>query len=222
MIELLAVIAIIAVLAALLAPLLGNMIDRSVATVATNRLKQTYVAFQNYAAENDGNLPAAGGMPDVPGEETKSWTMRLQPYADGRPFTGWQVPQQFSECFVCPVWAKTDIYKSEPWQTGFAMNYRLARPDVPVSSVDAGTPRRQAGISSGASKKILVAPGTGWGVEFQRFNKSYLNRGFNGPKRYGNKNPNAPQAQQKGYGLYLFLDGHVEQLNPDQLDPFFL
>lgn len=222
LIEMLVVIAIIAVLAALSFPILSKTQQRGLAVKATSRLQQTFVAFQGYAADNNGNLPAAGGMPDVPGEASGNWVMRIQPYADGRPFSGWKVPGQLAECFVCPVWQQTTTYKNALWNTGFGMNYRLGRPDSPVASTDTATQRKQVSVVKNASRKILVAPSDGWGVQFQVFNKNYKNKGFLGPKRYGNSNPSAAAAQQKGFGIYLFVDGHVQQLTPEELDPFFL
>ena len=218
--EVLIVIVIIGALASLLFPLVSSMRRKADASTASSRLRQIRAAFEGYAADNNSRLPAAGGMPDVPGEANGTWVSRLQPYADGRPFTGFS-PDELSECFVCPVWARTADYDNAPWNTGFAMNYRLARPEQPVSSLDTSTPRRQAVVAGDSARKILIAPNVGWGVQFQRYSKAYMNTGFRGARRYGNKDPDAPIAEQDGFGLYLFLDGHVRQLKPAELEPFF-
>jgi prepilin-type N-terminal cleavage/methylation domain-containing protein len=57
LIEILVVIAIISILAALLFPVLSSAKNRSKQIGCANNLKQVALAFQMYAADNDGRLP---------------------------------------------------------------------------------------------------------------------------------------------------------------------
>ncbi len=72
MIELLLVIAIIAILAALLLPVLATAQAKAKRTTCLNNLKEAALAFQMYAADNDGKLAENYPMPT---QTHNSWVM---------------------------------------------------------------------------------------------------------------------------------------------------
>lgn len=101
LIELLVVIAIIAILAAILFPVFANARQRAQNTRCINNLKQLATGMIMYADDNNGRMPAAGGVNGVP---ESNWCGSMGPSAWAFPERGQINPYvKTSELFLCPM-----------------------------------------------------------------------------------------------------------------------
>ena len=215
LIELLTVIAIIGILAGILIPVVGRVRESAKNSACLSNLRQIGTAFHLHATDRGGTFPPSQRANSDIYPAGSIWTIEIHPYLEGRdiaPNGGIPTPQEWlagtSAAIVCPSHLNTDAYESAPWMTGYAMNYRLYSPDVPLSNTDNGvaTTWNLGSIemsSVPASRKILVADHHAFQFEVTQFGK--LNphiaalRLF---KRHGGGNSSN----------YLFVDGSVRSI----------
>lgn len=85
LVELLTVLAIVVILVALLLPMLGRMRAEAKTAACQSNLRQMGVAFNTYAADNRGLLPAVSKRADLDtslgsGNELGHWQVEISPY----------------------------------------------------------------------------------------------------------------------------------------------
>lgn len=206
LVELLAVIAIVAVLMALIFPLLGKMVERSLQAKCAANLKNIYVAWGSYAADNAGRLaPAVTGQ--GPWYEDY-WTKSLGPYLGFSKTLGGNGDAFVGTVAFCPG-NKGKPYHTEQYS---ALSYI---PNGLIGGVfDSGGqliarlktwPNRvPVALTIGAidqpSKRMLFASAE------DNMLRSYMDANNPGPYLATHFN---------GGGNILFADGHVELYKPD-------
>jgi len=116
LVELLVVIVIIAVLAAILLPVVGRMTMKSYETKCLAGLRQHSLAFNLYAADNDGYLPA--GAPEGPIQSW--WLFSLKPY-----FTNAVNDDILGKSILDPYYYKLINEANSWWRPGWGMNVRM-------------------------------------------------------------------------------------------------
>lgn len=217
LVELLVVVTIIGILIALVIPGVGAIREKSDRVKCASNLRQIGIALQNYAGENNGELPPAKDN-RYPGDG-RVWFQALEPYVGKNAFD-----PKSSASLVCPEWRK--IYNSDPayanrpatdWdRTGYGMSYRM------VGSPTKGWP---FGGTQGpefvfrilmlneVSKTIVVTDNVSWnwGVHSANYASGQHFNPANGRKR----------GLRHGKGAnYLFGDSHVEFLTKESIAPF--
>lgn len=212
LVELLAVIAIIAIVAAIAFPVVQAVQQRSATAKCSSNMRQVGVAMLAYAADNNGILPP----PQNP-DTGKVWFEAITPYLSPDAFD----PKK-PNSLICPVWR-------EIWRTKFssapASDWR--RVGMGMSIVMVGSPTKgwpdpgapdpkrltRAVEIAKNSQAIMVAEENSWswGIHAQNYLTSSYFKPSSGQER-GNRH---------GKGAnFLFVDGHVELLNQDNILPY--
>lgn len=228
--ELLIVVAIIGILSALLLPVVGAMTKRAALAKSSSNLHQIGVAFQMYAGDNDGRIPATENKdpnyivgPEW-GDSNPWWSQLLSRYVGGKDFPRrWEIPDEpFTDPYYRLLVGKS---QSPGWRGGYSMNDRvnLVRNEN-FGRWNANSSRYvQYRLANIRGDSVLVtmsysegfAPKDDGTIEDERFSQ-----GITTPvphnKRIG--------ANNKGVGgksaLYLFADGSVKNLVPDDAKEF--
>lgn len=230
LIELLAVLAIIAILATLLVPVGSSMFRNAQVAKSTSNLKQIGAAFQMYAAENNGAVPAVASTenrttPNMgPNGKDVWWSECLSGYLGSTNSN--REAGDLSQALVDPYYrALVGKNNSPTWRGGYSMNTRmnLVRGET-FSQWNTNSSRymryKLAGIRGDS---VLVTMGAfegftpnndGTQVD-ERFSPT-LTTPVPHNKRIG--------ADSKGVGgksaLYLFVDGSVKNLTPEDAKEF--
>lgn len=218
LIEMLTVIGVIAIISAILIPVLGGIRNRATLTEATSALREIGAAANMFVSDSGGFICPPGGQREIYPQSLNnrlggSWSQTLTPYLSGlsidTPF------EDLPSILVCPRWDSVQASRDQnnwketsPWLHGFGMNKwyyqngQLNAPSLdadlmPIRMLQIDNPARQLYVTTSDTFYQSMAP---WDVN------GYLAKGELGPERYSNtENP------------YLFLDGHVELLSPEQL-----
>lgn len=209
LIELLAVIAILSVLAALALPSLNRVRTGAQTAKCSEHVRRLLVAFQMYAAENDGNLPynyykdpAEIGAPPL------WWHRAIAPYIGftwDDAYTADLVGRKklLPEILRCP--ADPWMGKTYAVDPSYGCNLQLTK-DVPHGGYPAGTPRTRLASVEHPAEMILLA-GSG-----------HIEEGGDVAWRIGKTQASqAPLARHNGYSPVGWLDGHVTMETADQL-----
>jgi prepilin-type N-terminal cleavage/methylation domain-containing protein len=230
LIELLVVVAIIGILAALLLPTIGNMVRGSQVTKSASSLKQIATAFQMYAGDNDGVIPAVASMdnktaPNIgPAGKDAWWTECLAGYLGSTNSN--REAADLSQVYIDPCFrALVGKNNSPTWRGGYSMNTRvnLVRGET-YSQWNTNSSRYvRYKLASIRGDSVLVtmgayegfAPNNDGTQPDERFSPA-LTTPVPHNKRIG--------ANNKGLGgktaLYMFADGSVKNLTPQDAAEF--
>lgn len=228
LIELLVVIAVIAILASILFPVFAIAKKASYQSVCASNLRQFGHAFTLYADNWEGRLPVPGGT-DVPGwlyDDTSSnghnQTGALWPYLRTQLNTGSK-----NNLWSCPLAVKASNSVYSPGQNYIMNDYLRAGTTGEIYGPNMSDQMWRSGILASScphsSKVILlyeaVQDGDGGcarnGSPF--FIKDANPVRYTANKAFYNlKYANLPQNYHNGKSNFLFLDGHVKALRPEE------
>lgn len=202
-IEVLTVITIVGILASILIPVMGSMRSSARTTQCTGNLRQLGAAFALYMEENNHYLPAVGNSLTT---DPLYWPVALHKYT-GAPFPmdgGQPHEETMNPVFSCPDWEFVRENETFP-NIGYAY----------ATSFEGGGPvwARKAPLSSlrDASRTILVAEHSHYYFHSKAADGGALLQETSG------KGVLRHQTQSN----YLFADGHVESLAPEQARAYF-
>lgn len=185
---------------------------------STARLAKIGAVLHMYVADNQGLLPAANGPANPTGGY---WMLEFNPYVGGATEGG---VEGISEFFTDPIYAKLLGHRPPAWRGGYSMNRRMQHVlgirrnnhttygsnRVPLTLFE--NPQETVFVSMGYYEGF--DPRADGSVPDERFSDNILRKVAH-TKRIG--------ANSQGMGghsaLYLFLDGQVRQLTPDQARP---
>jgi prepilin-type processing-associated H-X9-DG protein len=224
MIELLAAIAIISLLTALLVPAVGGMRSSADSAKCVSNLRQVGHAFRSYAQDNDGLYPAPR-YANVPGPDSNpqnsTWQLELAPYTTGplranNMYRLKEVPPgnnaQYCAAYVRRFPSVTAIRDSPYNALGYGMNVCLNVGGKDINFGGRNAVRfREIQIVRPATS-ILIGDSGDYHLDCSSGSWQKVAPTSTKPDGY---NSGAPE-RHRGNGNYLYADGHVETLNPDQ------
>ena len=220
LIELLTVISIIGILAAILIPTIKTVFARARASQSQNNLHSIGAAMQLYATDNKGRMPApmgtgSKGSTDISKNPTgKSWVWEVMSYA------GMTAPQNGAE----PNWTSSNVMFDPEYyaregsiadpQTpilGYGMNIYPYRPSPKSDPQNSGT--GSADIAHKQDRQLLTnLPKPSNNVIVGCSNEATLEPGQDGSQSV----PTSDPTRYSGSAVYLFLDGSVRMMDPDE------
>lgn len=228
LIELLAVLAIITILAAVLVPVGNNMYRSGQVAKSTSHLKQIGSAFQMYAAENNGAVPAVSSADNKTDaswvDPDPWWSQCLTPYVGGKASPRrWEVPEvPFSDPYYRSLVGKAD---SPGWRGGYSMNTRmnLVRSETFSQWSPESSRSKRYKLANIRGDSVLVTMGYWEGFAPNNdgsVNDETFSRSISVPVPHGKR----IGANNRGVGgksaLYLFVDGSVKNLTPEDAKEF--
>ncbi|PTX99269.1 prepilin-type cleavage/methylation domain-containing protein [Spartobacteria bacterium LR76] len=229
LLELLAAVAIIGALAAILLPSLGVVRSAADSGRCVSNLRNMALAFKTYAQDNDGYLPAPryanpGTPASNPNPQGSTWQMELVPYTTAplranNIYRLKEVPIS-QNAQICPAYLKmfrnqTAMRDSGLNTAGYGMNINL---NVGGQDINFGgriyNRFKEINIMRPAGS-ILVGDSADYHIDCRSGSWQYTAPTAVKPDGC---NSGAP-LRHKGKANYLFADGHVETLTPDQALP---
>lgn len=210
LIELLAVVSITLVLLSLLVPVAGKMRYAARSAACIGNLRQISAALNLYASDNDGLLPALRYRADRNGDNPtkENWQFEINPYLQisGNNFKA--IAQKASgRAIFCPEYYRDYRTKKEFQEFicgGYGMN-----PNLGVGSHNTWDFRTKLVAIPKPVQTILVG-------DSDNFHLSIGADTWDAPDestgRYGSGDP----IRHKNTANYLFVDGHVSSLTPEQ------
>ncbi len=215
LIELLTVIAIIGVLAAILIPVVGRVRQSARTAHCTKNLHGVGAAFHLYAADNKGLFPAlrwrsqdAASLPaSLLNPSEKGWQIEIGPYLarEVKTFSG--LKAETDTYAFCPEYVS--LYRNHPgWGQhntgGYGMNVKTGASNWSLRSRPAQIRNPSKTILVGDSVDYFIDIGTGWKLDAGDADGK--------PGSYTNGDP----IRHSGKAAYLFHDGHVSLLSPEE------
>lgn len=219
--ELIVVVTIIALLASLLMPAI-SMVRQSAKTLqCAANLRQVFVGFTSYAADQDGMVVAVIGNTTASSTTYLSymWFQRLAPYLEARKdvsddvniTTGYGNLRKQSTVLYCP-----SARNLNSWDIGYGMNWQLRNPEV-----QPGTGWKYSNIldwPEGSANGSMVGART----DFYRFSLNQpASRGLIDDSSAWHYDLNGDQTssapRHRGLTNVLFCDGHVQAVTPARL-----
>jgi prepilin-type N-terminal cleavage/methylation domain-containing protein/prepilin-type processing-associated H-X9-DG protein len=226
LIELLVVIAIIGILAAMLLPALNRARERAQAAACGSNLKQIGVAITMYEDDYRGWIPPAARA--APGMDGASYDRLISPYISGNNTVGVTNPNhQWAYLFKCPTDRLAHLNPLESPRS-YAMNIRLDN----FTGLKGMMTYVGLGVNSAAiddpSGTIMVAerPNLANSYDYVANSDCGCPDSSNGGDAYCAPGPYGQITSASAYPStlpwhsggwnYLFVDGHVEWLLPQQ------
>jgi prepilin-type N-terminal cleavage/methylation domain-containing protein/prepilin-type processing-associated H-X9-DG protein len=234
LIELLVVIAVLAILASILLPVFLTAKRSSYAAVCASNLRQFGMSFQMYAGDYDDCLPTPGGD-DPKGVELKNcwiasaWRGINSDMSRSALWPYIQVsikPNEKNNLWSCPLAGDIDPVKAElAWSPGcnYSMNdyVRNAHPgerlwDKRGWSYCVGMNLAQC--KEPDSTILLFEAVQMYGGDVGRLGSPYFQISGMVHSQFASKfrYPNVPQNYHQGRCNFLFVDGHVKAMDPNQ------
>ena len=193
LIELLVTIGIIAILMALISPLLGRARDKAECAMCASNMRQLHVAYMLETQDNNMTIPLSYYT-----AEATSWTEKYANSLGG----GFQLADggaHLAASTGCPTQRR--LLKLGANRRTFAINLPLTDSSSPT--MNAGTPPKLTFFSQ-PSRTALFTDGPP--------------KSSTSTQNGCNSTDKLPALPHNGNGNVLFLDGHVEQVNQQQLN----
>lgn len=215
LVELLVVLAISMILIVLSLATLNRVKEKVAHVQVQSRLRSMGSALLSHVAENDGYLIDGANGPTLSAGELSSsrgpavafWFNALDYYMGGKDYTivGMETAER-------PTWQQDPLKRYETWQKsgkygvsiGYGWNHQNFGYDAQASNASLGWRTRLALVEFPA-KTIIIGTGE------DSLNASNVLRNT---MIYANS---IRCRRYDGGGYYLFLDGHVEKLTPEQV-----
>jgi len=225
LIELLATVAIIGVLSALIIPSLRGMRTSADSAKCTSNLRMMGLAFKSYAQDSDGYFPApryvnTGTAASNPNPQGATWQLELAPYTTGplranNIYRLKEVPPnnntQYCAAYVRLFPSVTAIRDNGYNALGYGMNINL---NVSGQDINFGgriwNRFKEIAIVRPATS-ILIGDSSDYHLDCSSGSWSKL---ASTPVKPDGYNTGAP-TRHRGKANYLYADGHVETLTPD-------
>jgi len=211
LIELLVVIAIIALLAAILFPVFGRARENARRATCQSNLKQIGIAIVQYTQDYDDTLPAVNQYTYNVGN---SWDAAIQSYLIK---SGWGVGTS-SNILVCP--SDTVVRNLIGGTQGGIRSYAFNTGPSITGSGMYGTNNSGPGASAPDARMLSSIPdASGTIMITERPDPNNIptettDASLNGPNQQNASTPGNLPVHFDGYN-YLFCDGHVKYLNPN-------
>ncbi len=200
LLEILATVAILAVLAALAIPLAGSAIDSARKAQSLSNIRNIGMAVTMYSQDNNGLLVHAQDVPGSGDRFSNVLQNTLEGNSPGTP--AWVSASGVSDAFRCPAYDN----KGKKWKTGFGMYQYLFAYFKSGDYTQANQPNKYGSLRMlnfpYPSRTIIVGSAPDHVVDARR--STGFNLANSSPTRHG-KTAN-----------YLFLDGHVQSLTPEE------
>lgn len=202
--ELLVIVAILAVLAALLFPNVSQFRARGNAVKCSANLKNIGAAVLAFTSDNGGILPVA-----FPPEIDGCWLTLIEPYMGT--FAEPNDPDR-------PAWQQCPdkkFKKSDRWAVGYGWNFlHLGYTHAGMNDWGSGSSGGDSRLGSidQPSRTVMAADSKDFVKGQEPGHEDQQNALF-----YGSGwTPNQLARRHAGKGNYLFCDGHIETLTPEQ------
>lgn len=203
LVEALVVLGVVAVLAVLIEPSLSGALSRAETAECATKLRSLGNAIHLYALENQGEFPRSfhsAGSYGQPG-----WTASIFPYLSVG--TGDLAPESFEHLYRCPAHREKN-----PFIFSYGMNVHFELDPNGDDYVGSPASWRRVNLVPSPSKTILLGETRpilfGDHLMCHQWSSSLAAKNALASDRHG------------GMPSFLFVDGHVEKLKPEQtLDP---
>lgn len=201
-VEAIVILAVVGVLAALMVPTLNGALSRAGGVECAAKLRAIGNAIHSYAVENGGEFPRSFHSAGAHGQP--GWTASVFPFLSGLNGGDAQLdPASFNRFFRCP-----SHHEDNPFVFSYGMNVHFELdPDGDDYTGSPATWRRTSQIPS-PSKTILLAESRP--VLFGDHLMCHL---WSSQAAAVNA---LAGSRHGGRPSFLFVDGHVENLNPAQ------
>jgi prepilin-type N-terminal cleavage/methylation domain-containing protein/prepilin-type processing-associated H-X9-DG protein len=207
LVEVLVVVVIIAILAALLLPSIRRMQENAGAVQCASNLRQISTYFNQFVGDNNGCLPISSYKPDP--TTTIHWYQQLTPYSGVE--GGGSAIQPKAKIFVCP---QSNFPRRLDWQAG-GLSYGY-------NQIFLQTQWRVINMTRPLSRTILLAERWASKSPDPNGRSGGADSGWSVDPPY--KSPpntvvSSLRVKHVKSSNYLFLDGHIERLEPAQTYP---
>ncbi len=224
LIELLTVIAIIGILTAILIPTVGMALLHARESKSSSNLSSIGSALHVYAINNNGLLPAptygSSNVPvSAPGSSNPrggTWLEELvgPDYLGGAyqsvPGSSMITVTAWPAALTCPEYLSLHGSVDDPDVRGYGMNVKLYRADRSSPKFDNAYPTQRQALDKLPNQTNNIVVGTSNAVDMV----PNLDGSFT---MDGNTYKDGDPARFQNDGLFLFLDGSVRALNPDEV-----
>lgn len=224
LVELLCVIAIVGILAAILIPVVGSVRESARIGACVSNLRQIGTAFQLYAADNRGLYPAPRQADTSNPSANQNpllgpWQLELASYISPklRADNMYRLKEAAIEhnAALCPAYVRLfpsqEVMRDSGLNAlGYGMNFNLNVGGSTLNTASGRVTRFRAALITHPARSVLVGDSSDYHLDGKTTGWE-LTSASNKPDGY---NSGAP-TRHRGKANYLFADGHVETLTPD-------